>query len=87
MSNSDQAANPGARAVEENLAGTRDEFNDAVTSQMLRDAAKDSADAASGPDTGSGSDDEPSAGDTERDSQPALETDEDSPASEGKASS
>lgn len=81
MSSNEQAANPGAKAVEENLAGTRDEFNDAVTSQMLREAAKDRAD--------SESDSEPdsSHGDTERDSQPALETDEDSPATEGKAAS
>ena len=81
MSTNEQAANPGAKAVEENLAGTRDEFNDAVTAQMLQDAAKDDSD----PDSDSDSDS--AAGDTGRNAQPALETDEDSPASEGKASS
>lgn len=81
MSSNEQAANPGAKAVEENLAGTRDEFNDAVTAQMLQDAAQERADSESD------SESESSHGDTERDSQPALETDEDSPATEGKAAS
>lgn len=83
MSSNEQAANPGAKAVEENLAGTRDEFNDAVTAQMLQEVAQDRADSESE----SESESESSHGDTERDSQPALETDEDSPATEGKAAS
>ncbi|MCC3276321.1 hypothetical protein LJ753_10605 [Arthrobacter sp. zg-Y20] len=59
MSSSEQVPNPGARAVDENLAGTRDEFNDEVTKVLLEDAQEDK-----------------SPGDEERDSQPALEEDE-----------
>ncbi|MCC3280376.1 MULTISPECIES: hypothetical protein [unclassified Arthrobacter] len=59
MSSSEQVPNPGARAVDENLAGTRDEFNDEVTKVLLEDAQEDKSPA-----------------DEERDSQPALEEDE-----------
>ncbi|MCC9205932.1 hypothetical protein [Arthrobacter sp. zg-Y769] len=59
MSNQEPVSNPGAKAVDENLAGTADEFNDAVTRAMVEDAQEDS-----------------SPGDDERDSQAALEVDE-----------
>ena len=71
MSNQEQVSNPGAKAVDENLAGNREEFNDEVTKAMLEDAQeKDS-----------------SPGDEERDSQAALEVDEETPATPGKPSS
>ncbi|UWX97446.1 hypothetical protein N2K95_01765 [Arthrobacter zhaoxinii] len=59
MSNQEPVPNPGAKAVDENLAGTREEFNDEVTRVMIEDAQEDSK-----------------SGDEERDSQPALEEDE-----------
>ena len=70
MSNQQPVSNPGAKAVDENLAGTRDEFNDEVTKAMVEDAHKDS-----------------SPGDNERDSQEALEVDEETPATPAKPSS
>ena len=71
MSSQEPVPNPGAKAVDENLAGNREEFNDAVTKAMLEDAQeKDS-----------------SPGDEERDSQAALGVDEETPATPGKASS
>ena len=59
MSSSEPVPNPGAQAVDENLAGTRDEFNDEVTKVLLEDVQADKSPA-----------------DEERDSQPALEEDE-----------
>ncbi|KAD3456040.1 hypothetical protein GD627_15155 [Arthrobacter yangruifuii] len=57
---SNPVPNPGAKAVDENLAGTAEEFNDEVTKAMIEGAQeKDS-----------------SPGDEERDAQPALEEDE-----------
>ncbi len=70
MSRQEPVPNAGAKAVDENLAGTRDEFNDEVTKAMLGDLQKDN-----------------SPGDSERDSQPALEVDEETPASPAKPSS
>ena len=70
MSREDPVPNEGAKAVEENLAGTRDEFNDEVTQAMVEDLQQDE-----------------SPGDNDRDSQPALEVDEETPATPGKASS
>lgn len=68
MSTQDPKVNPGADAMENNLAGSRDEFNDEVTARLVQQAAADQRD-------------------EEREEQPALETDEDSPASEAKPSS
>ena len=57
---SNPVPNPGAKAVDENLAGTAEQFNDEVTQAMIDDAReKDS-----------------SPGDEDRDAQPALEEDE-----------
>ncbi|MCQ2002136.1 hypothetical protein [Arthrobacter zhaoxinii] len=42
MSNQEPVPNPGAKAVDENLAGTREEFNDEVTRVMIEDAQEDS---------------------------------------------
>lgn len=68
MSNQDQGINPGADATTNNLAGTRDEFNDEVTARLVEEAkAADRKE--------------------EREEQPALEADEDSPASDAEASS
>ncbi|MCC9146763.1 MULTISPECIES: hypothetical protein [unclassified Arthrobacter] len=64
MSNQEPVSNPGAKAVDENLAGTADEFNDAVTRAMVEDAQQ--------------ADSKP--GDEERDSQEALEVDEETQA-------
>ena len=64
MSTQEPASNPGAKAVDENLAGTREEFNDEVTRVMIEDTqAEDST-----------------PGDEERDSQAALEVEEETPA-------
>lgn len=76
MSDRTQSGNPGADATENNLAGTRDEFDDEVTARLAQEAKS----RASG--QGSGNDDEEDRGD-----QPALKVDEDSPASEAKPSS
>ncbi|MBP3042218.1 hypothetical protein KKR91_16465 [Arthrobacter jiangjiafuii] len=71
MATKDPNINPGADAMENNLAGTREEFNDEVTKQLVEEA------------TSKQHDDERQ----EREEQPALETDKDSPASEAKPSS
>lgn len=68
MSNQDQSINPGADATTNNLAGTRDEFNDEVTARLVEEAKS-------------------AEREEEREEQPALETDEDSPASDAEASS
>lgn len=68
MSNQDQSINPGADATTNNLAGTRDEFNDEVTARLVEEAKSKERQ-------------------EEREEQPALETDEDSPASDAEASS
>ncbi|WP_342023339.1 hypothetical protein AAE021_16280 [Arthrobacter citreus] len=68
MSNQDQSINPGADATTNNLAGTRDEFNDEVTARLINEAKSKERE-------------------EEREEQPALETDEDSPASDAEASS
>lgn len=68
MSNQDQSINPGADATTNNLAGTRDEFNDEVTARLIEEAKSEERD-------------------EEREDQPALETDDDSPASDAEASS
>ena len=68
MSNQDQSINPGADATTNNLAGTRDEFNDEVTARLIDEAKSKERE-------------------EEREEQPALETDEDSPASDAEASS
>ncbi|MCC3295667.1 hypothetical protein MUK71_01775 [Arthrobacter zhangbolii] len=60
MNTEEPVSNPGAKAADENLAGTRDEFNDEVTKALIEESREDS-----------------SPGDTERDSQSALEEDED----------
>ena len=70
MSREEPVPNAGAKAVDENLAGSRDEFNDEVTQAMIADLQQDD-----------------SPGDSERDSQAALEVDEETPATPGKPSS
>ncbi|MFJ7749983.1 hypothetical protein ACIQXM_08515 [Arthrobacter sp. NPDC097144] len=72
MSTQDRNVNPGADAMENNLAGTRDEFNDEVTARLVEAAKPQEQD-----------------GDRheEREEQPALEVDEETPASEAEASS
>lgn len=72
MSTQDRNVNPGADAMENNLAGTRDEFNDEVTARLVEAAKSQEQD-----------------GDRqeEREEQPALEVDEETPASEAEASS
>lgn len=72
MSNQDQSVNPGADATENNLAGNRDDFNDEVTARLVEDAKVKEHD---------------KEGEDEREDQPALEVDDDSPASEAKPSS
>lgn len=85
MSNQDQPVNFGADATENNLAGTRDEFNDAVTAQLLDEvkAEKQEKPQAGTEDSDGGQAEERE----EREEQPALEVDEDSPASEAKPAS
>lgn len=72
MSTQDRNVNPGADAMENNLAGTPDEFNDEVTARLV-EAAK--------------SQEQDGGRDEEREEQPALEVDEETPASEAEASS
>lgn len=72
MSTQDRNVNPGADATENNLAGTADEFNDEVTARLV-EAAK--------------SQEQDGGRDEEREEQPALEVDEETPASEAEASS
>lgn len=38
MSDQDQSVNPGSDAMTNNLAGTRDEFNDEVTARLIEEA-------------------------------------------------
>ncbi|MCC9197281.1 hypothetical protein QNO08_16715 [Arthrobacter sp. zg-Y820] len=76
MSDQDQSINPGADATDNNLAGTRDEFNDEVTARLVQEAKTQEHEEEAGND-----------GEAEREDQPALEVDEDSPASEAKPSS
>ena len=71
MATKDPNINPGADAMENNLAGNRDEFNDEVTRQLVEEATSKQHEEER----------------EERQEQPALETDEDSPASEAKPSS
>lgn len=68
MSTKDPNINPGADATENNLAGSRDDFNNEVTARLVQEAAADRRD-------------------EEREEQAALETDEDSPASDANPSS
>lgn len=91
MSNQDQPINFGADATENNLAGTRDEFNDEVTAQLLEEAKAEEREkpvedkeASAGNEA---SDDANAEDREEREEQPALELDEDSPASEAEPSS
>ena len=85
MSTQDQPINFGADATENNLAGTRDEFNDEVTAHLL-DEVKAENEAKS-------KDDNEESGDgqaeerEEREEQPALEVDEETPASEAEPAS
>lgn len=72
MSTQDRNVNPGADAMENNLAGTPDEFNNEVTARLV-EAAK--------------SQEQDGGRDEEREEQPALEVDEETPASEAEASS
>ena len=74
MSTQDRNINPGADAMENNLAGTRDEFNDEVTARLVEEAKTKNKDK----DSGQGED---------REDQPALEVDKDSAASPAKPSS
>lgn len=76
MSDQDQSINPGADATDNNLAGTRDEFNDEVTARLVQETKAQEHEEEAGND-----------GEAEREDQPALEVDEDSPASEAKPSS
>ena len=39
MSSQEQSVNPGSDAAENNLAGTRDEFNAEVTTRLVEEAA------------------------------------------------
>ena len=72
MSNQDRTINPGADAVENNLAGTPDEFNNEVTERLVEEATAEE-------NGGKRSE--------EREEQPALEVDKESPASPAKPSS
>ncbi|MET4060428.1 hypothetical protein ABIB35_001976 [Arthrobacter sp. UYP6] len=72
MSNQDRNINPGADAMENNLAGTPDEFNDEVTARLVEEAKAEE----NGRDRSE-----------EREEQPALEVDKESPASPAKPSS
>ena len=78
MSNQDRNVNPGADATTKNLAGTRDEFNDEVTARLVEEEKSEKAQSG-----------EEKSGERreEREEQPALETDDDSPASDAEASS
>ncbi len=86
MSNQDQPINFGADATENNLAGTRDEFNDEVTAQLLDEAKAEKREKAAGDSKDSG-DNGQAEERGEREEQPALEPDEDSPASEAEPAS
>lgn len=71
MATKDPNINPGADAMDNNLAGNRDEFNDEVTRQLVEEATSKQHEGER----------------QERQEQPALEADEDSPASDAKPSS
>ena len=68
MNDQDQNVNPGSDAMTNNLAGTRDEFNDEVTARLIEETKSEERN-------------------EEREEQPALKEDDDSPASEAEASS
>ncbi|MDN3480733.1 hypothetical protein QMA10_02175 [Arthrobacter sp. APC 3897] len=85
MSNQEQPANFGADATENNLAGTPDEFNDAVTAQLLDEVKAEKQETPRGGTENSGGGQAQER--EERDDQPALEVDGDSPASEAKPAS
>ncbi|MBO0897000.1 hypothetical protein [Arthrobacter sunyaminii] len=85
MSNQDQPINFGADATENNLAGTRDEFNDEVTAQLLDEVKAEKQ--AKAEDNSEESPSREAEEREEREEQPALEIDEESPASEAKPAS
>ncbi|WP_104102379.1 hypothetical protein [Arthrobacter sp. 08Y14] len=85
MSNQDQPINFGADATENNLAGTRDEFNDEVTAQLLDEVKAEKQ--AKAKDNNEESHSQEAEEREEREEQPALEVDEESPASEAKPAS
>lgn len=65
MSNQDHDVNPGSDATAKNLAGTREEFNDEVTALLVKQAQPEKRSQKPG---------------GQREGQPALEVDEESPA-------
>ena len=88
MSNQDQSVNPGADATTNNLAGTRDEFNDEVTARLVEEAKSEKAESEEATSEEATSEEaKPEERGEEREEQPALETDDDSPASDAEPSS
>ncbi|MCC3266053.1 hypothetical protein [Arthrobacter gengyunqii] len=85
MSNQEQPINFGADATENNLAGTRDEFNDEVTAQLLDEVKAEKQ--AKAKDNNEQSESRDAEEREEREEQPALEVDEESPASEAEPAS
>ncbi|WAP52047.1 hypothetical protein OL239_01600 [Arthrobacter sp. ATA002] len=77
MNDQDPSFNPGSDATTNNLAGTRDEFNDEVTARLTEEAKSEKR----------GEEAKSEESREEREEQPALTEDDDSPASDAEASS